>query len=258
MLLNTADVYQKLSLIEDNIHQALTGQIDKDLVPKQPARDLPVLKPEFHPDKKGLASQEGKARLLHDLASIELQAMELGLRTLIEFPEAPAEFKNKLAEITLSEAKHLQLCLQGIETLGFEWGFVPVHTLLWAATDKEDSLLDRILIVHRYLEGSGLDAGETLTRRLSGVADSCVHRATQVIFTEELDHVLFGSDWYKAICKMQNLDPETDYPQRMDSLRYKLPKRIEKISREIRKQAGFSDSELNYLEHLRESMIKYR
>ena len=122
------------------------------------------------PAKKGLSFKEGQARLLHDLASIELQAMELCLRSLYEYPDAPVAFREQLATIALGEGNHLQLCLNGIETLGFAWGDWPVHVALWHSTANSDSLLDRILIVHRYLEGSGLDAGDTLLRRLSGVA----------------------------------------------------------------------------------------
>jgi uncharacterized ferritin-like protein (DUF455 family) len=257
MVLNQASVFRKLEQIELTIQLALTNDALLESVPDQPARDVLVAIPEFHPAKKGLSYKEGQARLLHDLASIEMQAMELGLRTLIEFPQAPKLFREQLADVVLSEARHLKLCLQGIETLGFQWGFVPVHTLLWASTAKSDSLLDRILIVHRYLEGSGLDAGETLLRRLSGVEESCVHKAAKTIFEEEIGHVLFGSNWYRELCKADQLDPEVDYPSRMQSLRRILPKRIEPISRLQRRRAGFSETEIEYLENLRASMMKY-
>ena len=95
--------------------------------------------------------------------------MELGLRTLNELPSAPADFLKELTEVTRSEGRHLKMCLQGLEDLGFSWGAWPVHCSLWAATSVEDSFLDHILIVNRYLEGSGLDAGEQILKRLQAV-----------------------------------------------------------------------------------------
>ena len=76
----------KIKAIEDAVQAALTGQ--SLTIPSTPAREAAVsIPPSQHPPKKGFASAEGRARLLHDLANIELQAMELGLRTLFEFPD---------------------------------------------------------------------------------------------------------------------------------------------------------------------------
>ena len=129
--------------------------------------------------------------------------------------------------------------------------------MLWAAVDKGDSLLDRVLIVHRYLEGSGLDAGETLLRRLDAVLESPLHAIAKVIIEEEVGHVEFGSRWYREICKQEKIDPQNDFAPRLESFRYRIPKRIEKISRTYRIKAGFTESEITYLEDLRSRMAKF-
>lgn len=254
MVLNQADAYLKIESISKAVHEAMAGR--GEIVPEIPSRDLEILKPGDLPPKLGLSYKEGQARLLHDLASIEMQAMELGLRTLIEFPEAPTGFREELAAVTLSEAEHLKLCLQGIEKLGFKWGTWPAHTMLWQSTAKTDSLLDRILIVHRYLEGSGLDAGETLLKRLDGVLESPLHHITKIIVEEEIGHVEFGSRWYRNVCEMEKLDPQNDFPERMNAIRWKVPKRIEKISRKYRLLAGFTESEIDFLEKMRDEIRK--
>jgi uncharacterized ferritin-like protein (DUF455 family) len=195
--------------------------------------------------------------MLHDLASIELQAMELGVRTLVEFPEAPEAFKEELIAITISEADHLRMCLEGIEALGHKWGDWPVHSALWRAVAPEDSLLDRILIVHRYLEGSGLDAGDTLIRRLEGTSGkSSIQKIVKQINFEEIGHVHFGSEWYRKICLQEKLDHGADFVQRMNSLRLRLPKRVEPVNRQLRSQAGFTDEEIQYFENLRLDFLK--
>jgi uncharacterized ferritin-like protein (DUF455 family) len=254
MIFDISSARQKIANISLACEQALQYGMG-DFIPRIPARDAEILKADEHPGKKGLSYREGQARLLHDLGSIELQAMELGYRTLVEFTDAPSGFREELAAITLSEAKHLQLCLDGIEKLGHRWGDWPVHTALWETVSDEDSLLDRILIVHRYLEGSGLDAGDTLLRRLDGILESAVHPIVRVIVKDEIGHVEFGSRWYGEICRLEKRDPQADFPERMQALRERLPKRMEKLSHRLRRQAGFTESELQVLEARRDQAL---
>lgn len=249
-----SDVFEKITVLRQNADLALTHK-ERVFAPLIPARDASVLEFKAHPLKKGLSTKEGQARMLHDLASIELQAMELGLRTLAEFPDAPEEFKNDLWKITLSESEHLEMCLQEISALGFRWGDWPVNCGLWQTVSAEDSLIDRVLIVHRYLEGSGLDAGDTLLKRLGGVDAVGVKKAVKIINTEEIGHVLFGTEWYIRLCKAEGLNPGEDFKLRMDRLRGVLPKRINPINTQLRAQAGFSPEEISYLNRLRDSFL---
>src|SRR5690606_11803202 len=137
-----------------------------------PARNIEVRKATDMPPRKGLSQREGQGRLLHDLANIELQAVELTYRGLVDYPEADLDFRTELFLILKEEGRHLGLCLQALEDLGFKWGDFPVHLGLWSAVRPDDDLLNRILIVHRYLEGNGLDAGDTLLRKLHGVPEA--------------------------------------------------------------------------------------
>lgn len=251
---NVNNVFEKIEVLRQNADFAL-NQTQKTVVPYIPARDANVLEFKAHPPKKGFSTAEGQARMLHDLASIELQAMELGIRTLAEFPEAPQQFKEDLWRITVSESEHLEMCLTEIQDLGFNWGDWPVNCGLWTCVTPEDSLIDRVLIVHRYLEGSGLDAGDSLLKRLGGVDAVGVRKAVKIINTEEIGHVLFGTDWYVKFCKKEKIDPSSDFELRMNRLRAVLPKRINPINHELRKQSGFTDSEIKYLENLRESFL---
>lgn len=252
---NESNVFKKIEVLRQNADFVLNAN-NRTEAPVLPARDVLVLEFKAHPQKKGFSSPEGQARMLHDLASIELQAMELGLRTLAEFPEAPEAFREDLWKITLSESEHLEMCLTEIETLGFKWGNWPVNCGLWQAVSEDDSLLDRVLIVHRYLEGSGLDAGDTLIKRLAGVDAKPVQKAVKIINDEEVGHVLFGSEWYIRLCKAEGLDPGDDFSQRMNRLRAVLPKRINPINHELRQKSGFTPEEIVYLEKLRESFLE--
>lgn len=239
------NIEYKLSNIESVVHQVLSGKIFE--VPEKPGRSFDIVQACDLPPKKGILSPEGQGRLLHDLASIELQAMELALRSLIEYPEAPAEFREELAKLVLSEASHLRLCLGGIQNLGFKWGSWSTHLALWNAVKSEDTLLDRLLIVHRYLEGSGLDAGEKFEARLKGVPQAPIHNIVNTIKVEEVGHVQFGNHWYAEVCKQQKLDPDHDFKTRFKKICYRLPRRLEVISDKIRLEAGFTQSEIDFL-----------
>lgn len=252
---HTDNVFEKIEVLRRNADFAINNRTKVE-VPFIPARDAEVLEFKLHPAKKGFSGKEGQARMLHDLASIELQAMELGIRTLAEFPEAPQEFKEELWKITLSESEHLEMCLTEIQSLGFNWGDWPVNCGLWTCVSPEDSLIDRVLIVHRYLEGSGLDAGDTLIKRLAGVDAPTVQKAVQIINQEEVGHVLFGSEWYMKLCNADKMDPNADFVLRMERLRGILPKRINPINHDLRKRSGFTQGEINYLEKLRESFLE--
>lgn len=258
--MNAATPEKTQVLIEANVREklrGLDGMIENCLrgvhftVPTTPGRDVQILPLRDLPAKKGLSLKEGQARLVHDLASIELQAMELCLRTLIEFPLASGEFRLGLADIARDEGRHLKLCLDALDDLGFPWGSFPAHVMLWHSVAADDSLLDRIVIVHRYLEGSGLDATDTIFRRLSGVPAPEAKRAVEVISRDEVGHVKFGSHWYHRLLKSQGMQPEDDFGPRLARVISRIPRRIEPIAHAIRLQAGFLESEIAVLEKIR-------
>ncbi len=208
-----------------------------------------VVERQMVPPKLGLNSPDGQARLLHDIANVELQAVELGIRTLNEFPSAPAEFRTELSALTQEEIGHFNLCRSGMAKLGFRWGAWPVHALLSASVSPEDTLLERIFIVHCYLEGSGLDSGEVLLRRLSGIKNQDVHAIIAKIVSDEVQHVSFGTRWFRRIANESDLEPKGAMLAMIHDLnrRQKLPARGAEMAVHLRAQAGFSQDELDLI-----------
>ena len=224
--------------------------------PLFPGRDAQVVSIRDMPPKEGLSTVRGQARLLHDIANIELQAMELALRTCVEFSHEDPQFFEELAALTFNEGEHLAMCLDGLEQLGHPWGTWPVHLSLWCAVKSDDSILDRLLIVHRYQEGGGLDAGESLMRRLNGVQSPVVKPILERIFAEELGHVQFGSHWYKTFCARRELHSETDFKDRLGRLMHRMPRRLERVSHDLRKKAGFTETEIAAIEFYQKSVVQ--
>ena len=233
---------------------ALLRNATQVAIPPEPGRDIAILPIARLPAKAGLSTIEGQARLLHDLASIEMQAMELGLRTLAEFPAAPSEFRQELAALTLDEARHLRLCHERLKEMGFCWGHWPAHLGLWQAVDPGDSFQRRVLLVHRYLEGSGLDAGSSILRRLSGVQASgvqarAVQDVVQIIVREEIGHVAFGSRWFHKICNQYGLDADQVFRHEWKEISQRV-RRHERPDLQLREQAGFTAVELGIVSQL--------
>lgn len=250
-VLVTSAIDGKISALENQVHRALLGEVFQ--IPVMPERDIEIWQKARHPAKKGLSFVEGQARLLHDMANIELQAMELALRTLCEYPDAATTFREQLAALTLSEGQHLKMCIQGLRDLGYEWGHWPIHMALWNAVSETDSLIDRIFIVHRYLEGSGLDSGKSLIERFSQIPPNKTAEIMKVISDEELGHVQFGSFWYREFCKQQRLDADHTFKKLLKDLLPRLPRRMEPVNIELRRHADFNESEIKTLVELRES-----
>lgn len=253
---------QKTTTIGDVVEQHLRGatadQSNEDTaalkieIPAVPGRDLElILEIKSHPTKPPLNTPIGQARMLHDLGNIELQAMELAVRTLAQYPEAPRGFREELAEVALEEARHFGLCLDALEELGHPWGSWPVHRSLWDVVTDGD-LLERVLIVHRYMEGAGLDAGSRLMDRLTGVVAPLAKSVVGTILREEIGHVAFGSKWYRLICASHRIDADAYFKSAYPKILAAIP-RNEKPDFEIRRKAGFNDSEIEVIRHALEN-----
>lgn len=247
MVLRETSPFDKLQVLPGELEELLNKPPVSMEIPLIPGRDVEVRAPQALPARAGLSSPLGQRRLLHDLANIELQAMELGLRTLYEFPSAPKAFRAELAEVVRDEGDHLRLCLQGLEAVGGFWGEFPVHLTLWQAVSAHDSLLERVLIVHRYLEGSGLDSGDHLLRKLSGVTHPLVKECVTRILTDEVRHVAFGSFWYHQLCRDQQVDGDLFFQRLLPDLKKRLP-RTDKLATHLRVQAGFTAEEMSCLQ----------
>jgi uncharacterized ferritin-like protein (DUF455 family) len=258
-----AHPFEKATRIDDEIerllHRALIGQEGalggppafgpSEIPMDAPGRDGFQIWPlPLHPPKPGLSRKEGLVRLLHDVANIELQAMELAVLTLNQFPDAPIEFREQLAEIARDEARHFSSCAKALADAGHSFGELPLHTSLWSVARGDQTLLDRVMTVHRYLEGSGLDSGESILMRLRGSPNRSLpaREIIQMIVNEEVPHVAFGSRWFREFCRLERRDPDHEFRQRLIELKERAP-RPDQPALERRRAAGFTESELSTL-----------
>jgi uncharacterized ferritin-like protein (DUF455 family) len=218
-------------------------QISADFVviPGRPAR--PELVPPLEVGRRSMRTVEGRAALIHALAHIEFNAINLALDAIWRFPCMPVEYYGDWLRVAAEEAYHFSLLAQHLQRLGYAYGSFNAHNSLWDMAEKtKHDVLARIALVPRTLEARGLDASPPLRAKLAQVGDTEAVEILTIILRDEIGHVAIGNRWYGWLCKQRQLDPVATYAEL--ALRYKAPQLRGPFNLEARRAAGFSEDEL--------------
>src|SRR5688500_9805157 len=130
---------------------------EPDGIPGRPAR--PVLVEHTRVRQRSMASAAGRAALIHALAHIEFNAINLALDLTWRFAGMPDAFYADWVGVAREEALHFQLLRAHLNTLGFDYGDFPAHDGLWQMAHRtRGDLVARVVLVPRTLEARGLDA----------------------------------------------------------------------------------------------------
>ena len=179
--------------------------------PIRPARSArPELKPPRDVPKRGLGSLRGRIALLHALAHIELNAIDLAWDLVARFGAAdlPRRFFDDWVKVAGDEARHHALLARRLESLGAAYGDLPAHDGLWeAAADTAEDLLARLAIVPLVLEARALDVTPGMVARLRAEGDEESAALLQTIYDDEISHVAIGQSWFTHLCSTRGLDP---------------------------------------------------
>jgi uncharacterized ferritin-like protein (DUF455 family) len=193
--------------------------------------------------KRSMRTLEGRAALIHALAHIELNAVDLGLDIVWRFPGMPESFYRDWVAIAKEEAEHFTLLNRLLTDRGYAYGDFPAHNGLWEMAEKtRDDLLARLALVPRTLEARGLDAVIPIRNKLAQVGDHEAAAILDRILRDEIGHVAVGNRWYKFLCAQRGLDPIVTSAQLAD--RYQAPKLRGPFNFEARRAAGFDEAEL--------------
>jgi uncharacterized ferritin-like protein (DUF455 family) len=182
----------------------------------RPARPIrPELRPPREmPKRRNFGSPAGRIALLHALAHIELNAIDLAWDIIARFAaaEMPREFFDDWVDVAAEEAEHFALLNDRLGVLGSAYGELPAHDGLWeaAATTAHD-LLARLAIVPLVLEARGLDVTPEMVLRLERASDLASAAILRRIYEDEIGHVAVGSRWFERLCRQRSLDPEAAF-----------------------------------------------
>ncbi len=201
--------------------------------------------------KRSPFTVEGRAALLHAVAHIEFNAINLALDAVWRFPGLPEAFYRDWLRVAAEEALHFSLLADHLATLGHAYGDFEAHDGLWSMTEKTAAdLTARMALVPRTLEARGLDATPPMQKRLAQAGDHAAVAILDVILRDEVGHVHIGNRWYAWCCAQQGLDPVAHYALLTE--RYQAPCLKPPFNLEARRAAGFSDAELAWLQALPE------
>ncbi|KAF0102315.1 MAG: hypothetical protein FD187_598 [bacterium] len=208
--------------------------------------DRPVLASPRAMPRRELNGPENHAALIHALAHIEFNAINLALDAVQRFPDFPAEFYGDWLRVAAEEAYHFRLLRDHLRSLGRDYGDFPAHAGLWemAAKTAHDPLA-RMALVPRLLEARGLDVTPDIQRKLRGYGDRAGAAILDIILRDEIGHVAAGDRWFRHLCAQRGLEPEAAFLGLLDTPGVPRPRRP--FNEAARRAAGFGAEELAHL-----------
>lgn len=211
--------------------------------------DRPELVPPRQLARRRLSSLRGRAALIHAVAHIEFNAINLAWDAVQRFRDLPRAFYDDWVAVAAEEAVHFGLMRGRLLDLGLDYGAFPAHDGLWemARRTAHDPLL-RMALVPRVLEARGLDVTPGMIDRLLAVGDIQTVECLRVILRDEVGHVAAGTRWFRHLCAERGVDPEHTF---FDLLQTYLTGEVRcPLNRVHRLEAGFVPAELERLESI--------
>lgn len=169
--------------------------------------------------RRRFTTSAGRSALLHAIAHIELNAIDLAFDMALRFaPEIdaaglrPADFVHEWFQVGADEAQHFLMLERRLGDLGVRYGDMPAHGALWeAAALTSDSVLARLAVAPLVLEARGLDVTPGMAKRLRQAGDEESARILDTIFDEEISHVATGTRWFLRLCSTRGLEAEATF-----------------------------------------------
>ncbi|WP_457605422.1 ferritin-like domain-containing protein [Nitratifractor sp.] len=250
------EIAVKERIVKELLAYCNTGEyaaLGTDFVPEvfvEPsyARRCRIVPPRELPRRRRLRTAEDLALQVHAILHIEYSAIDLALDAVYRFPEMPLAYRRDWLEVAEDELRHFRMLEKILEELGFRYGDFPVHQGLFdAGVHTAGDVLERMAVVPRHYEATGLDVNPRIVERLRSRGDlpgaEELLAALETIYREEIDHVRKGDHWFRRVCAERGLDAEETFFEILE--RYRLRQgRGEVLNVEARREAGFACSEL--------------
>lgn len=247
-ILSTADPGQKVSatFYYANAWRNCELPVGHCHPPSRPSRPhLPLLCPPREMPKRS-TGPKGRIALLHALAHIELNAIDLAWDIIARFTNVslPKEYYDDWVKVAEEEAQHFQALETKLNSDGTEYGDLPAHDGLWEAAETTGNALNaRLAVIPMTLEARGIDTTPQLVQRLRQAGDREIAEILDAIYEEEIGHLAIGVKWFEFLCAREQKTPFPEYKRLLDSYFRGTPKKPFNI--EAREKAGMT---VKYLE----------
>ncbi len=218
--------------------EAFTPPLDDAGIPDRPVLADPRTMP-----RRQLSGPENHAALIHALAHIEFNAINLALDAVQRFAGLPSGFYADWLQVAAEEACHFRLLRDHLRAMGRDYGDFPAHGGLWEMAEKTaHDALARMALVPRLLEARGLDVTPDIQRKLRGFGDPAGAAILDIILRDEVTHVAAGDRWFRHLCAQRGLEPEATFRSLLDTPGVPWPRRP--FNEAARLAAGFGPEEL--------------
>lgn len=208
-----------------------------------------LVAPERLPARK-VGAEAGRIALLHAVAHIEFNAINLALDAIWRFAGLPEDYYRDWLRVAAEEAEHFRLLAARLRDGGASYGDLPAHDGLWTMTwATRDDVLARMALVPRTLEARGLDASPAVRQRFVAAGDRDSAAVIDRILRDEIGHVAIGNRWFRWLCAQRGFDPEQAACDL--AVAYRAPVQRGPFNRDARRAAGFTERELAALDAAR-------
>jgi uncharacterized ferritin-like protein (DUF455 family) len=251
--LHDADIDVKLTLTHEAWRLYQAGKLDFASLeaPQQISAAVFPERPELldprHMPRRKLTTPDGLKAFFHSIAHIEFTAIYLAWDILYRFRGMPCQFYIDWLQVAAEEALHFTMIRDHMRQMGGEYGDLPAHRGLWElAESTAGDVLARLALVPRYMEAHGLDVTPPMIEKFTQAGDDSSVAILTRILTDEVGHVAFGTRWFNYVCAQRGVDAEESYKHML--LEHLTGKPQKPFNREMRLKAGFTESELQWLE----------
>ncbi|HEX8046070.1 ferritin-like domain-containing protein [Rhizobium sp.] len=220
--IRSADLDRKTSLAQETATRwfartlSLRSPLDRPLADRPGRPERPELVPPKHMKKRSLHTLQGRIALLHAIAHIELNAVDLALDIVARFATGPVpnSFFDGWMQVAFEEAKHFKMVRARLRDLGADYGDLPAHDGLWqAAHATRTDLTARLAVVPLILEARGLDVTPALQAKMRETGDMESAAVLDVIYNDEKGHVAVGAKWFRFLCAREKRDPARTFQE---------------------------------------------
>jgi len=196
--------------------------------------------------RRGFGTVAGRAIMMHAIAHIEFNAINLALDAVCRFTNMPEAYYSDWLQVAAEEAYHFELIRAHLRHLGADYGDYEAHGGLWEMCEKtaHDSLV-RMALVPRVLEARGLDVTPGIQKKLAQAGDDNAVSILDIILRDEIGHVAIGNRWFRYCCEKRGMEPVATFTELLAEY---YPKGLMgPYNMVAREQAGFSRREMDLL-----------
>lgn len=217
-VLNAAHPEDKIAFSHQYAKAWKAGELDFEFSASPPARPGRPKRPELllpkdMPRRRQKGGRKSLVALLHAIAHIEFNAVDLAWDIVARFGQAmPRDFTDDWVKVADDEARHFGLLVRRLSAYDAGYGDLPAHDGLWqSAMDTAHDLQARLAVVPLVLEARGLDVTPMMITRFQNAGDKDSALVLDVIYHDEITHVQAGHKWFNILCEKEKQDPKTTY-----------------------------------------------